>query len=636
MKKFLLVLLSVILVIVSLMSCTQNNTTVDESSSEVQDSSQSTQSESDSQPSGITSEVPLDTLMVGSGDMLGDFISGTGTNSYDVAIQNLTGGYMGTYAVTSGGEIVLNSTVVADISSELDTDGNKSYIFTLHDDLLWNNGDAMTAEDFVASVLWYSSPQWSEAGGSIVSYSALLGYTEYSTGETDVFSGVRLIDELSFSITVSGEELPYFWENVNAMVGQIHKETYLPTAEIVSSEDGSSLSYSEGDLLADCTRIASTERYAPTVTCGPYNFVSFDNQTVTLERNQYFKGDYKGDTPNFEYVIQKAIPFETSVEWVINGQVDIVPGVVEGEKIEAAKASDSTVLQSYLRSGYGYLAMMCDYGVTADSNVRWALASLIDRTAVVDYVLGGYGSTVDSEYGIGQWMYQETAAELQETLKPISFNIDTANAYLDETEWIYEADGTTSFDPSKAMEDGSYLRHNEQGEKLVVNHLGATDNVLTDIIEIQYVANAPLAGIEFNVEKVDYATMVGTYYDSYSIPENERQYNSFNLAVNFSVVFDRYTSWHSDFIGTQQNRPQLSDAELDDLIVAMRKTDPSDTDTYLEHWFDYQVRWNEILPTIPLYSNEYFDVAHIFVDNLNTTPYASYDDIICDISKSEK
>ncbi len=633
MKRSLAFILSMILLVVTMVSCTQNTTT-NPDSSEAEANIDSSSSEAPAPE--FSSEVPLDTFMVGSGEMLGDFISGTGTNAYDVAIQNMTGGYMGTYAVTPHGEIVLNETVVAQTSSEMDDDGNKSYIFTLHDDLLWNNGDAMTAEDFVASVLWYSSPQWAEAGGTISSYSSLIGYSEYSTGATDIFSGVKLIDELTFSVTVSGEELPYYWENVNAMIGQIHLGTYVPTAEVVSTAEGSSFVFSEGDLLSECNRIISTERYSPTVTCGPYNFVSYENQTVTLERNQYFKGDYKGQTPYFEYVIQKAIPLETNIEWVINGQVDLVPGIVEGEKIEAAKASESTITQSYLRNGYGYLAMMCDYGVTADPNVRWALASLIDRTAVVDYVLGGYGGTVDSEYGIGQWMYQETAAELQEALKPISFNIDTANSYLDETQWKYEQDGTTPFDASKAMEDGSYLRYNEQGEKLIVNHLGATDNVLTDIIEIQYVANAPLAGMEFNVEKVDYATMSTTYSASYTVPEEERQYNSFNLATNFSVIFDRYTVWHSDFIGTQQNKPQLSDEELDELIIAMRKSEPDDHDGYLEAWFDYQVRWNELLPTVPLYSNEYYDIAHIFVDNLNTTPNASYDDIICDISKSEK
>ncbi len=636
MKKFTALLLSLILATTLMTSCSQSNDVAEGTVSDVSSSEPTLDATPDAEQTELTSEVPLDTFMVGSGEMLGDFVYGFGTNTYDVAVQTLVGGYMGTYVITPTGEIVQNNTVVSQMTTDTDEDGNKSYIFTLHDDLLWNNGEPMTAEDYVASVLWNTSPQWAEAGAAANAYSSLIGYSEYSAGETDVFTGVKLIDELQFSVTVSAEELPYFWENYNAIVDPLPFKSYLPTATISSGDDGSSFVFSEGDLLSECTRVASSERYAPSVSCGPYSFVSFENQTVTLQRNEHFKGDYNGNKPYFEYVIQKAIPLETSVEWVTSGQIDLVAGVVEGEKIEAAKASDAVTMQSYLRSGYGYLAMMCDYGVTADNNVRWALASLIDRSSVVDYVLGGYGSTVDSEYGIGQWMYQETAAELQEALKPISFNIDVANDYLDETQWIYEEDGTTPFERSKANADGTYMRHNEQGERLVVNHLGSLDNVLTDIIEIEYIANAPLAGMEFNVEKVEYSSMIDTYYASFETPEEERIYNTFNLATNFSFIFDRYTIWHSDFIGAQQNRLQLSDATLDELIIEMRQSDPDDIDGYLETWLNYQVRWNELMPTVPLYSNEYYDIAHAYVDNLNTTIYATYDEIICEISKSEK
>ncbi len=353
-----------------------------------------------------------------------------------------------------------------------------------------------------------------------------------------------------------------------------------------------------------------------------------------MELNEYFKGDINGDKPEFKYVVQKSIPIETDVEWVISGQVDIVEGVVEGEKIEAVKASNSAISNSYLRSGYGYLAMMCDMGPTSDVNVRWALASLIDRNAVVEYVLSGYGNTVDAEYGIGQWMYSDAGADLQAALKPISFNIDIANDYLDMSEWVYEADGTTPFDRAKVMEDGSYLRHNSAGETLTINHLGQ-DNVLTDIIEIQYAANAPLAGIEFILEKGEWNAVLKNYYNAYELTD-ERIYDTFNLATNFSSVFDRYYTWHSDFIGTSVNKPQLSDKILDDLIIKMRSTEPGDNEGYLDAWVQYQIRFNELMPQVPLYSNEYYDMAHIFVDNFDTTAYAGYESIICQISKSEK
>ncbi len=593
----------------------------------------STETQTEPQQAMFTSEVPLDTLMVGVQDMSGDFINGFGNNSYDLSIKTLTGGYMDTYEITPQGEIVLNPTIVENLDIKTDDNGNKTYTFKLQDDLFFNNGDNITAKDYVAYVMWVSSPEWTEAGASTSGSDGLVGYEAYKNGETDVFEGVKLIDEYEFSVTIAAENLPYYWETVYAVTEPIHYETYLPNSELVSDDQGTRIDFSEGDLLTNCKRIAETERFAPTVTAGPYKFISFENQTVTLELNEYFKGDSAGNKPTLKYIIQKEIPAETDVEWVINGQVDLVEGVVEHEKIESVKASDSANFNTYLRSGYGFLAMLCDRGVTADQNVRWALASLIDRNSVVDFVLGGYGNTVDAEYGNGQWMYQEMAADLQQELLPISFNIDTANDYLDKTDWKFEADGQTPFDRTKAAADGSYLRHNAEGEKLEINHLGQA-NVFTDIIEIQYVANAPLAGIDFTVEKGEWSAVLDNYYNAFEL--EERVYETFNLATNFTAVFDRYYTWHSDLVGTTLNKAQLSDPVLDELIVKMRTTDPEDKQGYLDAWFEYQLRFNEIMPQIPLYSNEYYDISHAFVDNINTSSYAGYEDIICQITKTEK
>ncbi len=607
MKKLLSVLLSFSVVMLLVTSCSQ-------------------------QEAVNTSVVPMDTLMVGVQDMNGDFITGFGNNAYDASVKVLTGGYMNTYEIDANGEILLNTVVVKDMQTSLDNDGNKTYTFTLHDDIFWNNGDAITAKDYVASILWLSSAEWQEAGASTVGGDALVGYSDYREGLTDVFSGMELISDTEFSLTIAKEELPYYWEAVNVMVSPIHYDTYLPNSEIKSADKGVYLEFSEGDLLTNCMNIANTERYAPTVTCGPYSFVSFENQTVTLELNEHFKGDMYGNVPTLQYIVQKSIPTDTDVEWVISGEVDLVESVVQGEKIEAAKASQTTQFASYLRAGFGFLAMMCDEGPTADVNVRWALASLIDRTSVVDYVIGGYGTTVDAEYGLGQWMYQEKSAELSEKLMPISFNVQTANEYLDKTQWIYEADGTTSFDATKAMVDGSYLRHNENGEALVINHL-AMDNVLTDIIEIQYSANAPLAGIQFNLDLGDWNSVLKNYYNAYSLGD-ERIYNTFSLATDFTAVFDRYYTWHSDFANTNLNKAQLSDDELDDLIIAMRTTDPEDKDAYLEAWVNYQVRFNELMPQVPLYSSEYYTIAHENLNNLNPTAYSGYENYICQITKT--
>ncbi len=632
MKKLLALLLASVLCTMTVASCAPAEDSGDTTGDDANTSSEGDTSGDDAE----VTEVALDTLLVGTPEMNGDFINDFGNSSYDLAVKTLTGGYADTYYQTDAGELALNETVVTNLDVATDDAGNKTYTFTLNESLKWNNGDPIMASDYVGAVLWKASPEWATAGASSTLAEGILGYSAYLDASTTTLAGIQLLGDYQFSVTIAAEKLPYYWESSYVMISPIHMATYAPGATVTSDANGASFTYTEGDLASDTARIAETERFAPTVTCGPYTFVSYENQTVTLELNENFIGDVNGEVPTLKNIVVKAIPQDTDVDWVINGEVDLVSGVVEGEKIEKAKASETAQLHSYLRAGFGNLAMHTDFGATADVNVRWALASLIDRNEVVDYVLGGYGSTVDGAFGAAQWMYQDKQADLQAELKPISFNLDAANDYLDQSEWKFEADGTTAFDATKAQEDGSYLRHNAAGEKLVINHLGTTDNTVTDIIEIQYAANAPLAGIEFNVTKSDFNALLDAYYYGYDIPEDERVYNTFNLATNFTAVDDKFLAYHSSLLGTWQNSTQLNDAELDEIMVRMRETDPSDDEAYLQAWFEFQIRWNELMPEVPLYSNEYFDISHVNVDNLNTTPYASWYEIICQISKSEK
>ena len=571
---------------------------------------------------------PANTLIVGNSEMNGDFIDGFGNNAYDASIKDLLWRWCSTYETTAAGQLVVNTQAVENLDITEDEAGNKIYTFTLCQDMLWSDGASITAKDYVASYLLRASDEWATAGASSSTGEGLLGYSEYLAGEADVFAGVQLIDDYSFSVTIDAEVLPYYFEYTYAAVAPIPAHVWLEGAEIVSSEEGSS--FGDYDLLAACQKVAETERFAPTVCCGPYTFVSFENQTATVKRNPQFKGDLDGNKPTLEYVVQKAIPSDTDYEQVIAGEIDLLPGVIEGNKIEAARSSGTTNLTSYLRNGYGLLAFACDFGPTADENVRWALAYLIDRNTVCDYVLGGYGGIVQSAYGYAQWMYEYAGEDLESELTAYNLNVEKANEYLDKTEYIYEADGTTPWDASKATADAEYYRYNAEGEKLTINHMGTDGNSVTDIIEIQYSANAPLAGIDFNVTKSDFNALLDNFYYGYELG-SDRFYHSFNLANNFDVYYDPYYSWHSDWIGSWYNSCQLADDELDAAIIAMRTA--TTDDEYVDAWLEFEIRWQELMPEIPLYSNEYFDLTYMTVQGLETTPFASWEDVICTITK---
>ena len=574
-------------------------------------------------------EVKETTLVVGTPEISGDFVAGFGDSAYDVMVRDLIGGYE-TYSVTPAGEIVLNPTAVKKLTTALDANGNKTYTFELHNDLKWNDGTPVMAKDYVAYVLWFASPAWVTAGATSTVGEGLVGYSEYYDGTVDRFKGVNLVSDYTFAVTIDAAELPYFWEVAYATFAPINMAVWAPKATIDVNADGAKIAGI--DLVAATSTIATTERFKPTITAGPYKFVSFENNAVTVKINEHFKGTFDGKKPQLTYVILKSINQTTDVDQVINGEIDLVTGVIEGEKIEKAKASKTTKVNYYARNGFGGVFMHCDFGPTAIPEVRHALAYLMDRDEIIANVLGGYGSVTNGYYGLAQWMYQDNKAAV-DAFPHFARNITKANELLNTTEWKFEADGKTAFDPVKATAQGTYLRYNAKKEKLAIKHFGTEDNVVTDNVEIQFKANAPLAGIDFSITIGDFDALLNNYYYAYELPKGERQYHSFNLATNFSVAFDPYYSFHSDLLGTWQNANQLNDPELDAIMLKMRKLDPSQKAEFSAAWLEFQKLWYEILPIVPLYSNEYYDVYNANVKGLNTTPFVNFATIICDISK---
>lgn len=583
-------------------------------------------------PEGSTKE---NTLIVGSPTMNGDFINGFGSSAYDTWVKNMLMEYCSTIETTSEGELVYNPMVVdGEPTIEEDEAGNHIYTYKIFDDLKWSDGSAITAKDYVFGLLWQASNAWIEAGASTSAGLGLLGYHAYNEGETDVFAGIKLIDDYTFQVIIDAEELPYYWENSYTAVSPLPAAVWGPELTIVSDENGSKFEQSREEVLAAMNNVAQTERFAPTVVCGPFTFVSYENGNATLKANEYFKGDLLGNKPQLQYVVLKEVPGDTDVQQVISRDIDIVPANVEGSKIEAAKASETTSLHSYMRYGYGMISMICNWGPTADPNVRWALAYLIDRNEVLDYCLGGYGGIVHGLYGYAEWAYQEVGDELEEELTPFGLNIDKANELLDQTEWKYEADGVTPFDPAKAANATDYFRHNDKGEELIIRHMGTAGLETTDVIEIQYSANAPKAGVNFQVTKSDFNALLDNYYYSYELAEEDKLYSTFNMGNTFGVPNDPYTaSWHSDYYGTWENACQVNDPELDELIMKLRGTEPGDEDAFLDNWLAFQLRWQQLLPQIPLYSNEYFDIFDYAVKGIETTPFHDFSQDICEIYK---
>ena len=60
----------------------------------------------------------------------------------------------------------------------------------------------------------------------------------------------------------------------------------------------------------------------------------------------------------------------------------------------------------------------------------------------------------------------------------------------------------------------------------------------------------------------------------------------------------------------------------------MRKTEPGDVFEYVSKWVAFQDRYNEVLPTIPVYSNIYFDFLNSNLQNYYITGQVTWSQAI--------
>jgi len=193
----------------------------------------------------------------------GELIVGTGTepsgdlatpywqnNATDNAIGALTSGY-GTYELSRDAEIVLNETAVANVDIADSDTGGRVYTYTINDGLTYSDGSPITAKDYVANVLFFSSRQIVNLGATASAGQYIEGYGPFNRGESLTFSGVRLIDDMTFSVTLSPDYVPWFFETAYVGFGPIKLSAWLDTEDITVVDDGDGARFGFADEAAD-------------------------------------------------------------------------------------------------------------------------------------------------------------------------------------------------------------------------------------------------------------------------------------------------------------------------------------------------------------------------------------------------
>lgn len=556
-------------------------------------------------------------LIIGSTtEIAGDYVPYFQNGAADYDIYNLTGGNSGypTVDMTSDGQFVINKTVVKEDKVTTNDDGSKTYTFTIKKGLKWNDGSEITAADYVATAMLWSSKVVGDMGAdnSVVA-KYFKGWADFSQGKSKVFTGVNLIDEDTFAVTIDAEYLPFFYELALTSLAPTKLSFWLDD-QVTIKDDGDGCYFSDNftqEKYED--KINDARKAIPRVTCGAYNLKSFDEATKTavLEANPLYKGNYEGKTPEIKTIIYKKVTTETQMDELKTGSVDLLNGLSSGDEINAGLDlvdAGGFNYTAYDRAGYGKLQLICDYGPTQFVEVRKAIAHLLDRNDFAKAFTGGFGSVVNGPYGVAMWMYKETKDILDEKLDQYAYSLDEAKKLLEEGGWIYDKDGNPYTDGIryKKLDDGTLM-------PLIIEWASSEQNPVSEllVVKLQQNPDVAAAGMQINQTVMTFSEMLNYIYrDGSQDPKYaEPTYNMFNLATNFTPVYDLSSTYTIDpaLYATGVNDNWIQDEQLAKLAEDMVKTDPEDKEGFKNKFVSFIERWNELLPDIPLYSNIYHD-----------------------------
>ena len=533
-----------------------------------------------------TSAKADNSIILGSStDLSGKFryatFGGTNPGSSDLYIQNLTTG-LETVSTTKEGGYQWNDTVVKEHEEVENEDGTKTYTITIYDDLKLSDGSPVTAKNYLAFTMAFSTAVAAEAAGkdhmsgkTVVGYEDFAAYTgPDSEAGTKEFAGLRMIDDYTFSITISADYLPYYYAIAYGGVSAYDTGLWLGDCDIMDDGNGCYLSdefyAKDGDSYVMASHIYDSawntdDTYAYS---GPYAVSEYDDsdKSAVLTLNPYFKGNYEGTVPTIEKVVYKKVVTTTQMADLTSGNLDVISGITGGdetdEAITMADASEGKyVYTHYSRAGYGKLGFRADFGPVQYTEVREAIAYCMDRAAFAKEFTGGYGGVVDGPYYSGSWMYK-AAVEQGMILDAYATSADSAIAVLEAGGWIYDAEGNaytsgvrykkipgdvaTENDKTYQSKDGAYKTTEVNGDyymPLVLNWYGTTDNPFTDLLMTGFVANENLAAAGFAVQYTvgEFNPMLDEMYQMavYGYYSGTPLYTCFNLATGFtSAAYD--------------------------------------------------------------------------------------------------
>lgn len=372
------------------------------------------------------------------------------------------------------------------------SDDNLSITFKLNDNIKWNDGKTLTADDVAFTFTSLADKGYT---GSKYGYvEKLKGAKDYHEGSVDKIEGIEVIDKNTIKFTFAEPYSPGL-TNLGS-IGIIPKHIWgeVPIAQWKDKKD----------LL---TKPVGT---------GPYEVVSFtEGQDVQLKRNDnYFDGDVKT-----EKFILKVTNEDTATGELLNGTVDVIDASNLKNKDIKDLESEGMDVTSYDSNLVQYMGFNLRDKKFQDKNLRQAFMYALDRNAMVDKLLEGNGQVVDTPMLPSSWSYPDKS-----TLNNYKYNKDKAKELLKQA-------GYEDRDNNGIVED-------KDGKELVVKLTYPTGNKLREQTAPIIQANLKDIGVKMELENMEFTALMDKVVANHD-------FELYLMGNNLSLDPDPKPYWHS-------------------------------------------------------------------------------------------
>ena len=370
---------------------------------------------------------------------------------------------------------------------------------------------------------------------------------------------------------------------------------------------------------------------------------------------------------------------DTMISELADEKLHLINKVTYGETIKEGSAlmrDGGCQDQNYPRIGMSFLTFTYENPKVNDMEVRQAIAWCMDREKLTEKYCGGFGLVMDGYFGMEQWEYQLvtgrinapvnflpsidalgtkiTEAEEQENrrrknmkfmwyendaeyeacmaawemlrkrwkdddgntlLVHYEVDLDEANRLLDKSGWVLNREGNGY---KAGVDDVRCKKFGDEIIPLELTMMYPKGNHMIEFMQEEgmFADNLAKVGIKIEFIPEPMESLLRYYYR-----ETPRTTDMIYLATNFHVIVDPSITYSiDDSVGhLVWNNTYSDDKALYDDAVAMRKTEPGSYYEYVEKWMTFQERYNTVLPTIPIYSNIYYDFYTPYLQNYHIT-----------------